>query len=122
MDVDLRPRLGDHAGRGRGIDRGEVVGGKIGHGRLLSISRQIIIPAFLRHPRVGEVLAPSLRAKRSNPSFGKGSMDCFVASAQNCFAILSRAPLRKRFAFVAGYDVAQTASAGTKQLMMMLPR
>src|SRR5690349_20088384 len=31
-------------------------------------------------------------------------MDCFVASAQNCFAILSRAPLRKRFAFVAGND------------------
>jgi hypothetical protein len=31
-------------------------------------------------------------------------MDCFVASAQNCFAILSRAPLRKRFAFVAGDD------------------
>jgi hypothetical protein len=34
----------------------------------------------------------------------KGKMDCFVASAQNCFAILSRAPLRKRFAFVAGND------------------
>jgi hypothetical protein len=34
-------------------------------------------------------------------------MDCFVASAQNCFAILSRAPLRKRFAFVAGNDAAK---------------
>jgi hypothetical protein len=37
-------------------------------------------------------------------SFCADGMDCFVASAQNCFAILSRAPLRKRFAFVAGND------------------
>ena len=35
-------------------------------------------------------------------------MDCFVASAQNCFAILSRAPLRKRFAFVEGNDGGET--------------
>ncbi|RXG92983.1 hypothetical protein EAS62_19995 [Bradyrhizobium zhanjiangense] len=34
-----------------------------------------------------------MRAQRSNPeSLGEGSLDCFVASAQNCFAILSRAP------------------------------
>jgi hypothetical protein len=35
----------------------------------------------------------SLRAQRSNPESLRGdSLDCFVASAQNCFAILSRAP------------------------------
>jgi len=41
-------------------------------------------------------LSTSLRAKRSNPFHGSTSweMDCFVASA----------PLRKRFAFVAGND------------------
>ncbi|RXG91803.1 hypothetical protein EAS61_24205 [Bradyrhizobium zhanjiangense] len=34
-----------------------------------------------------------MRAQRSNPeSLRGGSLDCFVASAQNCFAILSRAP------------------------------
>jgi len=33
------------------------------------------------------------QAPRSNPSCCVcGRMDCFVASAQNCFAILSRAP------------------------------
>ncbi|QOZ42122.1 hypothetical protein XH89_00560 [Bradyrhizobium sp. CCBAU 53340] len=36
---------------------------------------------------------PSLRAQRSDPeSFCGGILDCFVASAQNCYAILSRAP------------------------------
>jgi hypothetical protein len=43
-----------------------------------------------------------------------GLMGGFVASAQNCFAILSRAPLRKRFAFVAGNDDRETAQAATK--------
>jgi hypothetical protein len=46
-----------------------------------------------------------------SPKGKMGKMDCFVASAQNCFAILSRAPLRKRFAFVAGNDEAVTAVA-----------
>jgi hypothetical protein len=40
-------------------------------------------------------VSTSLRAQRSNPSFFLvAAMDCFVASA----------PLRKRFAFVAGND------------------
>ncbi|PSO18987.1 hypothetical protein C7G42_11720 [Bradyrhizobium sp. MOS003] len=39
------------------------------------------------------VSTSSLRAQRSNPeSFCGGILDCFVASAQNCSAILSRAP------------------------------
>ncbi|TYL89377.1 hypothetical protein FXB40_36380 [Bradyrhizobium rifense] len=34
-----------------------------------------------------------LRAQRSNPESLRGKiLDCFVAPAQNCFAILSRAP------------------------------
>ena len=32
VDVDLRPRLGDHARRGFGIDRREVAGGEVGQG------------------------------------------------------------------------------------------
>ena len=56
-------------------------------------------------------LHTSLRAKRSNPEPFRGeTLDCFVASVQNCFAILSRAPRNdveravpqpRRFAFAA---------------------
>jgi hypothetical protein len=46
-------------------------------------------------PEIAKLYQPSLRAKRSNPCRQtKESMDCFVAIA----------PLRKRFAFVAGND------------------
>src|SRR4051794_4986792 len=32
VDIDLRSRLGDHARRGGGIDRGQVASGKVGQG------------------------------------------------------------------------------------------
>src|SRR2546430_15528078 len=80
VDVDLRPRLCDHAGRGRRVDRGEVAGFEIGQGRLLWFSPDYHPGVFTSSPR-WRVFAPSLRAKRSNPSFGKESMDCFVAGA-----------------------------------------
>ena len=51
-------------------------------------------------PRPG----PSLRAKRSNPSGREGRLDCFVAIA----------PLRKRFAFVAGNDDASNTPKNQK--------
>jgi hypothetical protein len=47
-------------------------------------------------------------AKQSIPRRKEG-MGCFVASAQNRFAILSRAPLRKRSAFIAGNDGVESA-------------
>src|SRR6516164_3143627 len=46
-----------------------------------------------RAPQDEELTPPSLRAQRSNPDCRRGGiLDCFVASAQNCPAILSRAP------------------------------
>ena len=61
-------------------------------------------------------LAPSLRAQRSNPeSFRGGGLDCFVASAQNCFAILSRAPRNDGIEAVALYRARLPASPSRRR-------
>src|SRR5579872_120988 len=47
----------------------------------------------------------SLRAKRSNPGFGGRELDCFVASAQNCFAICRELLAMTSFLILAAHGV-----------------
>src|SRR5258708_32362282 len=52
-------------------------------------------PAFLISVAIA-IPSPSLRAKRSNPWGGKGSMDCFVASLLAMTEVVTLLPFRKR--------------------------
>src|SRR5581483_152264 len=47
----------------------------------------------------------SLRAKRRNPGFGGRELDCFVASAQNCFAICRELLAMTSFHILAAHRV-----------------
>src|SRR6266567_3464618 len=63
--------------------------GRIYFGGVAIASCESIIGSFAEPPPQ----TPSLRAQRNNPESLHGkTLDCFVAPAQNCCAILSRAP------------------------------